>query len=109
MSIPKRKSLSQDHEDMSIDNSCLGSEFTDNDTSSNFKNSTSNQKRNEVLGLSNEEERAVSCSRWIFLTCLVLVACMLGTIIYLVTKNEEVEDFETQVRMDEKVPKKIKY
>ena len=51
-----------------------------------------------IVGLSADEDKAVTRSKWCFLFVLVAAAATLGTVVYLVVRNEEKDDFESKVR-----------
>jgi hypothetical protein len=59
--------------------------------------STSSVGDNERLGLEKRDAFAIKASRVLFFVFLLSAAAILGVVVYLTARNDEVEEFESQV------------
>lgn len=80
------------------------SEDSDSDEHSTYSASSSRQssiintKQDEVFG--SAEERTDARARWIFMFALLAATAALGSIVYATLRKQEVEGFQTQVRVN---------
>ena len=86
-----------DSDDVSDDYSSVSSRGTGQSSASSGGDDQSSSSHNDGLGLRKNEGCAIRASRVLFFTFLLIAAGFLGWVVYHVTRNDEVEDFESTV------------